>query len=283
MSGVTLQERLIRTCRENSNNKALADSSGASLTFGEAFAKALFLTGRLGPIFAEQPKVGILVPPSVGGALVNWAVLLMGKIPVNLNYTLSQEGIISCLEQCGITDVVVSGKLMERLKLDLPVRVHTLEDLATAPRLTEKLRAGFLAKCTSSKGLLKRLGGSQVGQDDLATIIFSSGSTGQPKGVMLSHRNIITNVEQVAEVYSFLPKDCMLGVLPFFHSFGFMATIAGPAIAGFGCAYHFNPIESKVIGPLAEENEVSIMIATPTFLQFYLPEKYQQLLQQDVQ
>ncbi|MDA7620040.1 AMP-binding protein [Akkermansiaceae bacterium] len=270
MSGVTLQERLIRTCRENSNNEALADSSGARLTFGEAFAKALFLTGRLGAIFVDQPKVGILVPPSVGGALVNWATLLMGKIPVNLNYTLSQEGIVSCLEQCGITDVVVSGKLMERLKLDLPVRIHLLEDLATAPRLMEKLRAGFLAKCTSSKGLLKRLGGSQVGQDDLATIIFSSGSTGQPKGVMLSHRNIITNVEQVGEVYSFLPKDCMLGVLPFFHSFGFMATIAGPAIAGFGCAYHFNPIESKVIGPLAEENEVSIMIATPTFLQFYL-------------
>ena len=107
MSEVTLQERLIRTCREHSGNEALADSSGARLTFGEAFAKALFLTGRLGAIFVDQPKVGILVPPSVGGALVNWATLLMGKIPVNLNYTLSQEGIISCLEQCGITDVVV--------------------------------------------------------------------------------------------------------------------------------------------------------------------------------
>ena len=270
MSGVTLQERLVRTCRENSDNEALADSSGAKLTFGEAFVKALFLTGRLRPIWEDQSKVGIIVPPSVGGALVNWATLLMGKIPVNLNYTLSQDGIVSCLEQCGITDVVVSGKLMKRLKLDLPVRTHILEDLATEPRLKEKLRAVFLAKCTSSKRLLKRLGGSQVGQDDLATIIFSSGSTGQPKGVMLSHRNIITNVEQVGKVYSFLPKDRMLGVLPFFHSFGFMATIAGPAIAGFGCAYHFNPMESKVIGPLAEENEVSIMIATPTFLQFYL-------------
>ena len=153
MSEVTLQERLIRTCRENRDNEALADSSGTRLTFGEAFAKALFLTGRLGPIWADQSKVGIMVPPSVGGALVNWATLLMGKIPVNLNYTLSQEGIISCLEQCGITDIVVSGKLMKRLKLDLPVRTHILEDLATEPRLKEKLRAGFLAKCPSSKGL----------------------------------------------------------------------------------------------------------------------------------
>ena len=270
MSETTLQERLIRTCRESGDHQALADSSGARVTFGEALAKALFLTGRLQSIWANQSKVGILVPPSVGGTLVNWAALLMGKIPVNLNYTLSQEGIVSCLEQCGITDVVVSGKLMKRLKLELPVRVHVIEDLVTEPRLMERLRAGFLAKCTSVKGLLKRLGGSQAKPDDLATIIFSSGSTGQPKGVMLSHRNIISNVEQVGEVYSFVSQDRMLGVLPFFHSFGFMATIAGPAIAGFGCVYHFNPMESKVIGPLAEENEVTIMIATPTFLQFYL-------------
>lgn len=270
MSETILQERLIQTCRENSSHQALADSSGASVTFGQALAKALFLTGRLGTIWAKQSKVGILVPPSVGGTLVNWAALLMGKVPVNLNYTLTQEGIASCLEQCGITDVVVSGKLMKKLNLELPVRVHVLEEIVTEPRLMEKVRAGFLAKCTTTKGLLQRLGGAAAKTDDLATIIFSSGSTGNPKGVMLSHRNIITNVEQVSEVYSFVREDRMLGVLPFFHSFGFMASIAGPAIAGFGCAYHFNPVESKVIGPLAEKNGVTIMIATPTFLQFYL-------------
>ncbi|MEN8775409.1 MAG: AMP-binding protein [Akkermansiaceae bacterium] len=270
MNEQSLQETLVGTCRENSGHQALADSSGTKVTFGEALAKTLFLTGRLRSVWANQSKVGILVPPSVGGTLVNWAALLMGKIPVNLNYTLSQEGVCSCLEQCGITDIVVSGKLMKRLKLELPVRVHFLEDLVSEPRFMEKVRAGFLAKCTSTQRLLTLLGGSQAKPDDLATIIFSSGSTGQPKGVMLSHRNIISNVEQVAEVYSFRPDDSMLGVLPFFHSFGFMGTIAGPAIAGFGCAYHFNPMESKVIGPLAEEHGVTIMIATPTFLQFYL-------------
>jgi len=270
MSASTLPETLIRTCRQFSDKLALSDSSGAKVTFGEALAKSIFLTGRLRPIWEGQEKVGILVPPSVGGALVNWAALLMGKIPVNLNYTLSQEGIISCIEQCGITDVVVSGKLMKRLKLELPGRVHLLEELASKPRLTEKLRAGFLAKATSNEGLLKRLGGAELSADDLATIIFSSGSTGEPKGVMLSHRNVITNVEQVSDIYSFVQTDRMLGVLPFFHSFGFMATIAGPVVCGFGCAYHFNPMESKVIGPLAEEYGVTIMIATPTFLQFYI-------------
>lgn len=270
MNRDTLQESIIRTCRKHGDQLAFADSSGAKVTFGEALAKCLFLTGRLKPIWKGQEKVGILVPPSVGGALLNWAALLMGKIPVNLNYTLSEEGIASCIDQCGITDVVVSGKLMERLKLTLPCRVHVLEDLVRGPRLTEKLRAGFLAKATSVDGLLKRLGGAGASPDDLSTIIFSSGSTGQPKGVMLSHRNVMTNVDQVSDVYHFVPADRMLGVLPFFHSFGFMATIAGPAVCGFGCAYHFNPMESKVIGPLAEEHGVTIMIATPTFLQFYL-------------
>ena len=270
MSRNTLQEAIVETCRNHSGEFAFSDSSGAKVTFGEALAKCLFLTGRLKPVWEGQEKVGILVPPSVGGVLVNWAALLMGKVPVNLNYTLSEGGIGSCIEQCGITDVVVSGKLMDRLKLNLPGRVHVLEDLVKNPKLSEKLRAGFLAKATSPNGLLKRLGGANASADDLSTIIFSSGSTGQPKGVMLSHRNVMTNVDQVGDVYHFVPDDCMLGILPFFHSFGFMATIAGPAVCSFGCAYHFNPMEARVVGPLAEEHGVTIMIATPTFLQFYL-------------
>jgi len=281
MSRNTLQEAIVQTCRQYSGDHALADSSGASVTYGEALAKTLFLTGRLKPVWEGQEKVGILVPPSVGGALVNWAALLMGKIPVNLNYTLSEEGIASCIEQCGITGIVVSGKLMDRLKLTLPGRVHVLEELVKEPRLGEKIRAGFLAKLASPEGILKKLGGANAKPDDLATVIFSSGSTGHPKGVMLSHRNVMTNVEQVGDVYHFVPEDVMLGVLPFFHSFGFMATIAGPAVCAFACAYHFNPMESKVIGPLAEEHGVTIMIATPTFLQFYLrglkPEQLEKL------
>lgn len=270
MNEGTLQESIVRTCRAQPGNLAFADSSGAQVTFGEALLKSIFLTGRLKSVWSGQEKVGILVPPSVGGALVNWAALLMGKVPVNLNYTLSEEGIVSCIEQCGITDVVVSKKLMDRLQLNLPVQTHALEEMAKAPRLSEKIRAAVLGKICSAKCLLNKLGGAEAKPDDLATVIFSSGSTGQPKGVMLSHHNVVINVHQVGDVYHFVLEDRMLGVLPFFHSFGFMATIAGPAVARFACAYHFNPMEAKVIGPLAEKYGVTIMIATPTFLQFYL-------------
>lgn len=269
-SGATLQRLLVNSVRQHGSKFVLADSGGARVTWSEALGKTVFLAGRLAPLWRGQEKVGILVPPSVGGTLVNWAALLMGKVPVNLNYTLSPEGIMSCIEQCGLTEVVVSGKLMSRLKLDLPVRVHVLEDLVKDPRLLEKLRAGFLSRFCSPEGLLRRLGGDKAELDDLATVIFSSGSTGAPKGVMLTHRNVVTNVRQCGEVYSFAADDCLLGVLPFFHSFGFMATIAGPAVCGFGVASHFNPMEAKVVGPLIAEHGVTILISTPTFLQFYV-------------
>ncbi|MGK0187922.1 MAG: acyl-[acyl-carrier-protein]-phospholipid O-acyltransferase [Verrucomicrobiales bacterium] len=266
----TIARALLGQAKNDSGRMALADSSGAKVTFSEAITKVLFLTGRLEPIWRGQERVGILVPPSVGGALLNWAAMMMGKVPVNLNYTLSAEGIVSCIEQCGLTDVVVSDKLMKKLKLDLPVRVHRLEELVKEPKLSEKVRAGFLAKFYSAEGILRKLGGDRVTEDDLATIIFSSGSTGDPKGVMLTQRNVMTNLGWIDEVYQFDSGDRFLGILPFFHSFGFIATIAGPAGVGFGVAFHFNPMEAKVIGPLIKEHEVTFMVATPTFLQFYV-------------
>jgi acyl-[acyl-carrier-protein]-phospholipid O-acyltransferase/long-chain-fatty-acid--[acyl-carrier-protein] ligase len=107
-----------------------------------------------------------------------------------------------------------------------------LEDLVVKPRLTKKLRAAFLSKFCTPKGLLKRCGGDAAKPDDLATVIFSSGSTGDPKGVMLTHRNVIANVKQAGAVHSFVEDDCMLGVLPFFHSFGFMRPSRVPRYMG---------------------------------------------------
>ena len=107
----------------------------------------------------------------------------------------------------------------------------------------------------------------KVELDDLATVIFSSGSTGEPKGVLLSHYNIGSNIEQMGQVFSLDGRDCFLGVLPFFHSFGFTGTLCLPAVRGVGVVYHANPLDAKTIGPLACEHQVTFVLATPTFLQ----------------
>ncbi|CAN5139612.1 N/A [soil metagenome] len=249
----------------------MADTGGTgALDFRTAFTRAVFLCQRLAPLWADEENVGILLPPSVGGSLVNWVALLMGKRPVNLNYTLSPDAMRSCIEQCGLTSVVTSEKVLKRLKIDLPIPMHPLEGLAKAPRLAEKLRAAVLARCCPTGLMEKRLAaGKPPMPDDVATLIFSSGSTGEPKGVMLTHRNIVTNVRQMERVLVLRDDDRFLGILPFFHSFGFTTTIAVPAVLGLGAAYHSNPMEAKAVGPLVADHRVSILLATPTFLQFY--------------
>jgi acyl-[acyl-carrier-protein]-phospholipid O-acyltransferase/long-chain-fatty-acid--[acyl-carrier-protein] ligase len=106
--------------------------------------------------------------------------------------------------------------------------------------------------------------------DQLATVIFSSGSTGDPKGVMLSHFNIMANIRQVSQVFMLGGHDKILGILPFFHSFGFTAGLWLPAVQGVGVVFHPNPLDAQVIGGLVEKYKVTFMVATPTFLQCYM-------------
>src|SRR6202034_297668 len=106
--------------------------------------------------------------------------------------------------------------------------------------------------------------------DQLATVIFSSGSTGDPKGVMLSHFNIVSNISQVTQVFMLDGRDKILGMLPFFHSFGFTAGLWLPAVQGVGVVFHPTPLDAQVIGALVEKYKVTFLVATPTFLQAYM-------------
>ena len=106
--------------------------------------------------------------------------------------------------------------------------------------------------------------------DSLATVIFSSGSTGDPKGVMLTHFNIASNIRQISQVFMLGGSDKILGILPFFHSFGFMAALWLPAANGVGVVYHSNPLDAQVIGELVKKYKVTFMVATPTLLQAYM-------------
>ncbi len=272
-----LHRAFVRTARRLPFRFALGDLQTPRVTFGSALVRTVFLARRLRQTWTGQQMVGLLLPPSVGGALANWAALLCGKVPVNLNYTLSTEAIASCVQQCEIKTVVTSRVFIEKIKLTVPGEVIFLEDVVRAPRAGEKFIA-FLMAWLLPVSLLERALGSGPRSalrppnslDALATVIFSSGSTGEPKGVMLSHYNVGSNIEQLGQVFGFNSRDCMLGVLPFFHSFGFTGTLALPSVLGIGVVYHPNPLDAKTIGPLVSEYAVSFLLATPTFLQIYM-------------
>lgn len=267
----TLPRTLIRSARRHPFRFAMADLRTPGLRFGSALTRAVFLARRLKPLWQGQRMVGILLPPSVPGALVNWAALLSGKIPVNLNYTASEPVLASCAQQCGLQTVVTARAFLDRVKIQAPGKAIFLEELAERPRLGEKLKALWMAWALPAAALERRLSeGNQTSLDDLATVIFSSGSTGDPKGVMLTHSNIASNIEQVNCVFAFTGQDRILGILPFFHSFGFTATLALPAVLGVGAVYHPNPLDAAAIGSLVRRHRATFLLATPTFLQTYL-------------
>ena len=309
-----LPRDFVRCARRHPGRFCLSDATGGKINFGEALVKTVFLARRLKKIWAGQGMVGIYLPPSVPGALVNHAAFLCGKIPVNLNYTLTESTIAACVKQCEIKTIVTSRKFLEKIKLTPPGELIFIEDVVGAPvsdparndaasnvrgqetgapSAWEKLTA-FLAAKFAPFWLLKQLAGDcrrrrkeahfnspenletphvvayNYGLDDLATIIFSSGSTGEPKGVMLSHYNILSNIQQMEHILNFTHHDRFLGILPFFHSFGFTVTLALPAALGAGVVFHANPLDTRAIGTLVRENKVTLLMATPTFLQLYL-------------
>ena len=265
-----LHRAFIRTARKNRARFAFADATTPKMNFLKALTGSILLGRRLRETWKGQENVGILLPPSVPGALVNYAALMMGKVPVNLNYTLSKEALASCIEQTGIKNVLTSKKVLSLLKLEIPVETVLLEDVAAKPTAWEKFSALIMACLFPAKWIEMAVGCSKpVGMDDLATIIFSSGSTGEPKGVMLTHYNVMSNVDQLGQVFAFEKKDAFLGVLPFFHSFGFMGTLGAPAGLGVGVGYHANPVDAKTVGQIVQDNAITFLLATPTFLQLY--------------
>jgi acyl-[acyl-carrier-protein]-phospholipid O-acyltransferase / long-chain-fatty-acid--[acyl-carrier-protein] ligase len=207
----------------------------------------------------------------VPGALVNLAAVLMGKVPVNLNYTVSDQTLASCIRQCGIKTVLTSRVFLDKVKLKVSCETLFLEEVAAKPGAGEKLSALLSAWLLPASWLEHWLGREHKAKlDDLATIIFSSGSTGDPKGIMLSHYNIGSNIEQIEQIFGLNRADGVVGVLPFFHSFGFAATLWLPAVLGVRAVYYPNPLEAKVIGPLISQYALTFLVATPTFLQLYM-------------
>jgi acyl-[acyl-carrier-protein]-phospholipid O-acyltransferase/long-chain-fatty-acid--[acyl-carrier-protein] ligase len=261
----------LREAKRHPLRFAFADSTGADLNYGQALLRAALLGPALADACGRADNVGVLLPPSAAAALANVGLALEGKVPVNLNYTTSQEVVSQCASKASITHIVTSRKFIEKLGWTPTGTLVFIEDAATSISKIGALTKALLLFLLPSALLERWVFPAAAGPlDRLATIMFTSGSTGQPKGVMLTHANILSNIEALAQLYSIGPSDRILGVLPFFHSFGFTVTLWFPLVAGCGAVYHYNPLDAKRIGELAEKHRVTFLLGTPTFLNTYL-------------
>jgi acyl-[acyl-carrier-protein]-phospholipid O-acyltransferase/long-chain-fatty-acid--[acyl-carrier-protein] ligase len=276
----SLPRQFVRTAKHQWRSFSMADATTKPLTFGRALVAALLLSRWMRRRLAGQTNVGLLLPSSVGGALANLGVSLSGKVPVNLNFTAGRESMAAAIERCGITTILTSRKFLSKAGIEPLGGMVFLEDVFKEFGRVAKMRMLVTAYLLPS-WVLNRLFVPPSDGDALATVIFSSGSTGIPKGVMLTHRNILANVDAIGQVYQLTGDDVMLGVLPFFHSFGFTGTLWFPALGGFGVVFHVNPMDAKTVGELAGRHRATLIISTPTFCSSYVrrcePEQFRHL------
>jgi acyl-[acyl-carrier-protein]-phospholipid O-acyltransferase/long-chain-fatty-acid--[acyl-carrier-protein] ligase len=261
--GRSLGEHFVCVARRNWRRRCISDLTGRSLSYGQTLINSIALSSEIEKAAGWQERVGIMLPPSVGAALANIAVTLAGKVPVNLNYSVSSELIESAVRQCSIDCIISSRGLIEKVKGLGSLRgLIFLEDISDNIKFASKLEAYLKARFAPTKLLTKSSG-------ELATIIFSSGSSGEPKGVMLSHHNIISNIEAVRTAFRLRSDDNLCGVLPFFHSFGFTCSLWLPVISGVSASYVAIPLDGRSVGRSTRRNKSTILFATPTFLLSY--------------
>lgn len=236
------------------------------------------LSGRV-KRWTEKKRVGIVFPPGLGGYIANLAVTLAGKVPVNLNFTLGPAGIESCIRKAEIDCLLTTQRVQQKMPgfpwpeagvIDLVEEMKTLSKLKTLVLLA----AIYIAP---AKLLAGWLGVPADGDRSEAGLLFTSGSSGEPKGVALTHRNILSNCAQIDTAGLLPASERILANLPIFHSFGFTVTLWYPLLRGCPVVTLPSPLEVKKTAETIHAESATVLIGTPTFLKPYLkrvaPEK----------
>ena len=267
---MVLERRMLRILRSAGRRTKMADSLGTRLTGRELLLRILaaraVLERELAP---DERNVGVMLPPTAGAAIVNAALALSGRVAVNLNYSASQSILDLCIERAGLRHVISSPLFLGRVKLDVGERLLDAAALRSRLTLLDKVTAYVHANVTPVSLLEKLLGVDRIRGDDVLTVIFTSGSTGDPKGVVLTHENVGSNVRAIDAFLHLSPADMALGVLPFFHSYGYTTTLWVPLALDAGVVYHTDPRDAQVVGRMAREHHATCLMATPTFLRIY--------------
>ena len=269
---LTLPQKFLQNCRGSMRRAKVADSNDVELTGGELLTRTLVLRRLLRrEVLADDEKcVGLLLPPTATAVVANAALSLDRRVAVNLNYTVSSDVMNACIEQCGIRHVLTSRRVMKKLDLTINARLVYLEDFKDKVTWTDKLLCAARARLEPLQMMQRRLKLDTLDPDDVLTVIFTSGSTGLPKGVMLTHRNVGSNVDAFNNVVHLNENDVLLGILPMFHSFGYTVTLWTVLTLAPKGIYHYSPLEARPIGKLCRKHGATMMISTPTFLRSYL-------------
>ncbi len=265
-----LAEACVRGLKNRPFQTAVIDGTDHStLTRGKLLAAAIVLAKEIKKTVPAW-RVGIVLPASKGGVLANLAVLLAGKVPVSLNFTSGRAALESAMKRAGIDTVVTATLAQKKMEsFPWPEKIILLDKVL--PPLKKRIGLWLGVSLVTPWWLLtKILGIPARGGHEEAVLLFTSGSSGEPKGVVLSHRNILANISQFRVLVNLKQGQGVLASLPFFHSFGCTVTLWFPIIEGLQAVTYPNPLDVNKNAELVQRYGISLFIATPTFLRSYL-------------
>jgi len=262
-----LHQHFIHIAKKFGTKTAIIDrTTGKSISYGKALIASLILADKFRKY--EEGFIGIMIPTSAGCALSILGVLMSGRIPVMINYsTGAAQNCEYSQKKCAFKTIITSKALLE--KINCP-RVHGMifiEDIMEHVTLLDKIKAALRAKLPMER-LLKKIHDGE--EDDNAVVLFTSGSEKDPKAVLLTHRNISSNLFGISKVFDLNSEDIFLANLPFFHVFGLTANLWLPLHYGMTIVTYANPLDFKNICDIIHEEKITFVVGTPIFMWGYL-------------
>jgi acyl-[acyl-carrier-protein]-phospholipid O-acyltransferase/long-chain-fatty-acid--[acyl-carrier-protein] ligase len=255
----------------------VADSTGAKFSNMRFLAAVLMMRSWLKPKLVNRKNIGLILPSSPAGTMANMSLFTLSKTVVNLNYSVETLSLENSIKKADITHIIASSRFVDKLRqkgfvLDDILSTREVIYLEDMKSFANKLRAfSYYARAIVFPAwLLKMLFTKKQSIDDIAVILFSSGSEGSPKGVMLSHKNLIGNVKQAKSMINPDYDDVLVATLPIFHSFGLTVCTLLPQLEGISVIYHPDPTDGYSIGKLVVNHKGTILLGTSTFLRLYI-------------
>lgn len=258
---------LVEGMRRHAHTLLIDGMDGSSVPFYKALGVAMALAKELKRT-VKEPRLGIILPPGKGGAIANYACVLAGIVPVNINYTSSEPAFRSIVRQSGIQHFISARAFMGKLpQFPWPQGDAIIHLDKTLKRIGMGKIAAWVAfaRMAPMAAIALAFGLDDRKGDDEAAMLFTSGSSGEPKGVALTHRMMIANVTQMLSKVWLEPGSAFLCSLPIFHSFGLTVSTFLPAFYGFAMVTYPSPLDAKKLNELIEEHHCALVVTTPTF------------------
>ncbi|MGV3635825.1 MAG: acyl-[ACP]--phospholipid O-acyltransferase [Pseudorhodoplanes sp.] len=263
----TIVEALIDAARAHGmKTVATEDLVTGTLTYKRLLLGTRILGKKLMPLADIGKPLGVLLPNANGAVVTIFGLMSAGRVPAMINFTAGATNILAGCRAAGITTVITSRTFIERGKLEPLIE-----------KLSAEVKLVYLEDVRSQVGLLDKLSGMLSYKqpivprkpDDWAAILFTSGSEGVPKGVVLSHRNILTNAAQARARIDFNRQDKVFNILPVFHSFGLTVGVILPIVSGVPIFLYPSPLHYRTVPELVYATNATIMFGTDTFLNGY--------------